>query len=249
MAASHWLSLVQSVALHALTLAHTLHVWWLHVAAAQRVQLVDALLLLQVRSLLVVLQARLAGHARYRRLERALRGTFPDAAPGQLADDRCPICLGVMRVRAAGAALLLEAACLVHASLMCTPACLAACPPSTAHPRLTPRPPLDSLLPFRPPSSCRAGTSCTPPACARGCSTAWTRRAPCAERPWTSARCRSSGWPGPGSWPAQRRACSARGRGQPRLQPRPATRSSRPTTVQPWKWQQRPAAAAAQTAR
>lgn len=114
MAASHWLTLGQSVSLHALTLAHTLHVWWLHVAAVQRVQLVDGLLLLQVRSLLVVLQSRLASHARYRRLERALRGTFPDADPGQLADDRCPICLGAMR-----AAKQLPCRHVVHASCLC----------------------------------------------------------------------------------------------------------------------------------
>lgn len=67
-----------------------------------QMQLVDGALLLEVRYMLGGLQQRLAGHARYRRLQRTLTHSFPEAMPGRLAGELCPICLDGMRVRGAG---------------------------------------------------------------------------------------------------------------------------------------------------
>ena len=60
-------------------------------------QLVEGALLLEVRYMLGALQQRLRGHAHYRRLQRTLTHSFPDAAAGRLAGEVCPICLDDMQ--------------------------------------------------------------------------------------------------------------------------------------------------------
>jgi hypothetical protein len=90
----YYIDLLSSLSLETLTLLHSLHVWWLH---GVQMQLVDGALLLEVRYMLGALQQRVAGHARYRRLQRTLMHSFPEAAPGRLAGELCPICLDGMR--------------------------------------------------------------------------------------------------------------------------------------------------------
>lgn len=72
---------------------------WLH---GVQMQLADGALLLEVRYMLGTLQQRLAGHSRYRRLQRTLTHSFPEAAAERLAGETCPICLDRMRVRFGG---------------------------------------------------------------------------------------------------------------------------------------------------
>ncbi|KFM24553.1 E3 ubiquitin protein ligase RIN2 [Auxenochlorella protothecoides] len=60
--------------LHALTLGHYCHLWWLH---GFRLQLIDAVLFLDVRYLVMGTLRRVRGYARYRRLTHQLQHSFP----------------------------------------------------------------------------------------------------------------------------------------------------------------------------
>ncbi|KAI7842210.1 hypothetical protein COHA_004123 [Chlorella ohadii] len=103
----YYIDLLASLSLEALTLLHSLHVWWLH---GVQMQLADGALLLEVRYMLGTLQQRLAGHSRYRRLQRTLTHSFPEAAAERLAGETCPICLDRMRARLAAAQAAAQAA-------------------------------------------------------------------------------------------------------------------------------------------
>ncbi|GBG70003.1 hypothetical protein CBR_g4830 [Chara braunii] len=80
-----------------LMLCHFVHVWYLH---GINPQLLDALLFLNIRTLLLKLRRRLQGYLHYRAATRSLHQTFPDATPEQLHefDDCCAICKDPMSV-------------------------------------------------------------------------------------------------------------------------------------------------------
>ncbi|KAL4452104.1 hypothetical protein ABPG75_007766 [Micractinium tetrahymenae] len=90
----YWLELAADLTLQGLMLAHYLHLWWLH---GLQLQLIDGVLLLDVRHTLGVLRRRLAQHTAYRRLQHRLRHAFPDATAAQLEAGPCCICLCSMK--------------------------------------------------------------------------------------------------------------------------------------------------------
>jgi autocrine motility factor receptor len=91
------LEFAADLTLHCLTMCHYLHLWSLH---GLQLQLLDGMLLLDVRLLLGAIRRRLRNHAAYRRLQRRLHSSFADAAPEQLGESRCCICLDAMKVGA-----------------------------------------------------------------------------------------------------------------------------------------------------
>ncbi|PSC71052.1 E3 ubiquitin ligase RIN2-like [Micractinium conductrix] len=107
----YWLELGAELALHSLSLAHYLHLWWLH---GFQLQLVDGVLFLDVRFTSHAVCRRLGRHAACRRLHRAVRHAFPDATPAQLEAGPCCICLDRMK---AGKQLPCSHA--MHASCLC----------------------------------------------------------------------------------------------------------------------------------
>uniref|UniRef100_A0A1D1ZX75 RING-type domain-containing protein n=1 Tax=Auxenochlorella protothecoides TaxID=3075 RepID=A0A1D1ZX75_AUXPR len=76
--------------LHALTLGHYCHLWWLH---GFRLQLIDAVLFLDVRYLVMGTLRRVRGYARYRRLTHQLQHSFPPLPRECLAGRDCAICM------------------------------------------------------------------------------------------------------------------------------------------------------------
>ncbi|GAQ90106.1 E3 ubiquitin protein ligase [Klebsormidium nitens] len=84
-------NLLAEVMLQLLTLAHYVHVWCLHGIAFQ---LIDAVLLLNIRAILSSLMKKLSAFLAYRAATRNLREAFPDATEAQLAEcnDDCAIC-------------------------------------------------------------------------------------------------------------------------------------------------------------
>uniref|UniRef100_A0A7R9W0Y7 RING-type domain-containing protein n=1 Tax=Chlamydomonas euryale TaxID=1486919 RepID=A0A7R9W0Y7_9CHLO len=90
----YYTELVADVLVQAMTLAHYLHVWFLH---GLSFQLIDAILFLDIRSIAMSMAKRLRGYLNYRHVTHSLRHAFPDAAPGA-ADDACTICMDRMLV-------------------------------------------------------------------------------------------------------------------------------------------------------
>ncbi|KAK9805241.1 hypothetical protein WJX72_008208 [[Myrmecia] bisecta] len=89
--------LVTDLLLYSMTLAHYSHIFWMHGFA---LQLLDAILFLDLRSLIVALFTRIRGYQRYRTATHNLNHLFPDASPAQLMQrcDECAICKDHMQV-------------------------------------------------------------------------------------------------------------------------------------------------------
>eukprot|EP00197_Chlamydomonas_leiostraca_P007948 CAMPEP_0202862562 /NCGR_PEP_ID=MMETSP1391-20130828/3557_1 /ASSEMBLY_ACC=CAM_ASM_000867 /TAXON_ID=1034604 /ORGANISM="Chlamydomonas leiostraca, Strain SAG 11-49" /LENGTH=736 /DNA_ID=CAMNT_0049542111 /DNA_START=87 /DNA_END=2294 /DNA_ORIENTATION=- len=83
--------LVSDVLIHCLTIAHYMHVWYLH---GLSFHIVDAVLLLDVRAVLGSLAKRLRGYAAYCTATHRLRHAFPDARPTE--PEPCSICMDAM---------------------------------------------------------------------------------------------------------------------------------------------------------
>ena len=97
--------LVADVLVHSMTLAHYLHIWWLH---GVTFQLIDAILFLDIRSILVSLAKRVRSYLAYREATHSLKHAFPDAqipgaraaaaanatgSEGQAPQEQCAICM------------------------------------------------------------------------------------------------------------------------------------------------------------
>ncbi|KAK2078020.1 hypothetical protein QBZ16_003888 [Prototheca wickerhamii] len=76
--------------LHVLTLTHYCHLWYLH---GFKLQLIDAVLFLDIRYLVVGIWRRVRGFARYRALTHRLQHSFPPIPADRLADRDCAICM------------------------------------------------------------------------------------------------------------------------------------------------------------
>ena len=85
------MELAADLATHALTLGHYIHVWYLH---GFGLHLIDALLLLDMRSVFVAAKQRIAGYIRYKTATYNLNHAFPDASQQLLSasDQDCAIC-------------------------------------------------------------------------------------------------------------------------------------------------------------
>lgn len=105
------LDLASDLSLACLTLGHYLHLWWLH---GLQLQLIDLVLLLDMRLLVGFIQRRLRRHNTYRRLHHQLCHAFEDAGP-QAAVGTCCICLEAMK-----AGKLLPCGHIMHLSCLCT---------------------------------------------------------------------------------------------------------------------------------
>ncbi|KAG1676963.1 hypothetical protein FOA52_014839 [Chlamydomonas sp. UWO 241] len=84
--------LVADVLVLTMTLAHYLHVWFLH---GLSFQLIDAILFLDIRSIVMSMLKRIRGYLNYRTVTHSLRHAFPDAVPGP-AHEQCTICMDRM---------------------------------------------------------------------------------------------------------------------------------------------------------
>ncbi|KAL6754419.1 hypothetical protein V8C86DRAFT_354926 [Haematococcus lacustris] len=85
--------LVADLLMHALYLLHYLHIWHLH---GPSLQLVDAILLLDIRAVACAIMKRLRGYMAYRAATHCLRHAFQDSPTAQLRDNCCSICMDPM---------------------------------------------------------------------------------------------------------------------------------------------------------
>ncbi|KAJ9532398.1 hypothetical protein QJQ45_010477 [Haematococcus lacustris] len=85
--------LVADLLMHALYLLHYLHIWHLH---GPSLQLVDAVLLLDIRAVACAIIKRLRGYMAYRAATHCLRHAFQDSPTAQLRDNCCSICMDPM---------------------------------------------------------------------------------------------------------------------------------------------------------
>ena len=88
------LDLVVDLVIGSLTLAHYAHLWHLH---GLRLQLIDAVLFLDVRLLSSSIVNRLKGYAKYRKLTKTLKYGLPDACADDLKETTCAICMDTMK--------------------------------------------------------------------------------------------------------------------------------------------------------
>ncbi|KAK4745467.1 hypothetical protein SAY87_011779 [Trapa incisa] len=74
-----------------MALAHYLHIWWLH---GMSIQLMDAVLVLNIRALLSAMIKRIRGYIKLKKALGSLHAALPDATAAELQayDDECAIC-------------------------------------------------------------------------------------------------------------------------------------------------------------
>ncbi|GAX79862.1 hypothetical protein CEUSTIGMA_g7302.t1 [Chlamydomonas eustigma] len=87
------MDLVSDIVVHTLTLAHYMHVWFLH---GLTFQLIDAILFLDIRSIMVSMFKRIRTYMAYRRATYSLWHAFPDTTASD--HDPCAICMERMAI-------------------------------------------------------------------------------------------------------------------------------------------------------